>query len=146
MLVCVCVCVGVRGRGICFRITFQCSVVPLELISNTIFAIHVLYVHPNKVLEATAALELWLSSNRLRLNADKTQFIWHGGRAQLTKIGIAFLRARFPDVHFSDLVRDLGVTLDPVLSLSDHVNPISRTCLYHLRQLRTIRHSLFPTQ
>src|SRR5688572_4027210 len=41
-------------------------------------------------------------------------------------------------------VRNPGVTLDPVLSFSDHVNRISRTCLYHLRQIRTIRHSLSP--
>jgi len=97
-----------------------------------------------RVLEATTTLDLWMSSNRLRLNSDKTQFIWLGGRAQLAKIDMEFLRATFPDVHYTVSVRDLGITLDPVLSLSDHVNRISRTCLYHLRQIRTIRHSLSP--
>src|SRR5688572_31441537 len=85
-----------------------------------------------------------MSSNRLRLNSDKTQFIWLGGRAQLAKIDMEFLRTTFPDVHYSVSVRDLRVSLDPVLSFSDHVNRISRTCLYHLRQIRTIRHSLSP--
>src|SRR6218665_166406 len=31
---------------------------------------------------------------------------------------------------------------DPVLSLSDYVNRVSRSCLYYLRQLRSIRQSL----
>jgi hypothetical protein len=96
------------------------------------------------ILDATSALNQWMSSNRLRLNSDKTQYIWLGGRAQLAKIDMELLRTLFPDVHFSPTVRDLGFTLDPVLSFSDHVNRVSRTCLYHLRQLRTIRHSLSP--
>lgn len=50
--------------------------------------------------------------------------------------------AKFPDVHNSASVRDLGVTLDAVLSFLDHVKRISRICLYYLHELRTIRHSL----
>ena len=33
----------------------------------------------------------WLSSNRLRLNPGKTQFIWVGGRVQLSKIDLSIL-------------------------------------------------------
>ena len=54
---------------------------------------------------------------------------------------MTFLRARFPNVHYSASVRDFGVTLDPVLSFSGHVICISRTCLYHLHQICTIRHA-----
>ena len=95
-----------------------------------------------RILEASIALDQWLSSNRLRLNQDKTQFIWLGGRAQLTKINVDSLRLKFPNVHFLTSVRDLGFILDPVLSLSDHVNKLSRSCFYYLRQLRAIRQSL----
>ena len=28
----------------------------------------------------------WIKANRLKLNTDKTQFIWHGNRMQLTKV------------------------------------------------------------
>src|SRR5688572_13424665 len=45
-------------------------------------------------------------------------------------------------MHFSSSVRDLGFILDPVLSVSDHVNIVSRSCFYYLRQLRAIRQSL----
>lgn len=51
-----------------------------------------------------------------------------------------YLRTRFPDVHNSSSVRDL----DPARSFTDHGNRLSRTNLYHLRQLRTICHSLSP--
>jgi hypothetical protein len=95
-----------------------------------------------RILEASAALDRWLSSNRLRLNQDKTQYIWLGTRAQLAKIDTDSLCLKFPNVHFSSSVRDLGFILDPVLSLSDHVNSVSRSCFYYLRQLRAIRQSL----
>src|SRR5678815_2062763 len=54
-----------------------------------------------RVLEATTTLDLWMSSNRLRLNSDKTQFIWLGGRAQLAKI----------DMDFSALLSQTSTTL-----------------------------------
>ena len=36
---------------------------------------------------------------------------------------------------FSHAVRDLDLTLDQELSLSQHVNLVSRSCYYQLRQL-----------
>ena len=39
-------------------------------------------------------------------------------------------------------VRDLGVMIDNDLSLYCHVNHVTRTCFYHLRQLHVIRRSL----
>jgi len=67
-------------------------------------------------LEASDALHRWLSSNRLRLNQDKTHHIWLVSRAQLSKFDFDSLRLRYPNVHFSSSVRDLGFILDPVLT------------------------------
>ena len=83
-----------------------------------------------------------MSSNRLRLNQDKTRCIWLRSRAQLTKIDADYLHLQFPNVHFSYSVRDLGFILDPVLSLTDHINSVSRSCLYYLCQLHAMRQSL----
>src|SRR6218665_3333636 len=52
------------------------------------------------------------------------------------------LYIRFPNVHFSSSVHDLGFFLDPVLSLSDHVNSVTRSCFCYLRQLLLSRQSL----
>ena len=42
----------------------------------------------------------------------------------------------------STQVRDLGVQVDSNLSMSAHINHLTRTCFYHIRQLRTVRKSL----
>ena len=56
-----------------------------------------LYIHCDVTECATASaslsscieeLESWMTSNRLKLNADKTQFIWTGSRQQVAKMNI----------------------------------------------------------
>src|SRR6218665_3391303 len=42
------------------------------------------------------ALGSWMSSNRLRLNPHKTQFIWLGTRQQLAKLDMVALTSAFP--------------------------------------------------
>src|SRR6218665_1590702 len=46
---------------------------------------------------------------------------------------------------FSSMVRDLGVTLDHEVTFAPHLNSLSRSSHYQLRQLRTVAHSLTPT-
>ena len=82
-----------------------------------------------------ADLHRWMQSNRLKLNPDKTQFIWLLNRYQLQKIVHKLLSARFPGVVFQDSVIDLGVTLDGELTLSLHVRNTCRPGLYHLFDL-----------
>src|SRR6218665_3915660 len=66
---------------------------------------------------ATCALVAWMSSNRLRLNPSKTQYIWLGTRQQLAKLDIAAMAVSFPHTAFLLTVRDLGLTLDKQLPL-----------------------------
>ena len=91
---------------------------------------------------ATDTLSAWLSSNRLRLNPLKTQFIWLGTRQQLAKLDLNLLAAEFPLISFSTSVRDLGVILDQELTFTKHLSSLSRSCFYHLRQLRVVARSL----
>src|SRR6218665_2421477 len=85
-----------------------------------------------KMLLVSDVIGARLSSNGLRLNPGKTQFIWVGDRVQLSKIDLSILLERFPGVLFSTTVRDLGVTLDQELTLSRHVGSVCRSCFYHL--------------
>ena len=55
------------------------------------------------------------------------------------------LAAAFPDLTFSSVVRDLGVTLDQELTFAPHINRLTRNCFYQLRQLRTVSRSLTPS-
>src|SRR6218665_961694 len=91
------------------------------------------------------AFETWMSSNRLRLNSAKTQFIWLGTRQQLARLDMAALSDAFPILTFSSAVRDLGVTLDCQLTFATHINLLSRDCFCQLRQLRTVTRSLTPS-
>ena len=80
----------------------------------------------------------WMASNRLKLNEDKTQVIWLG---KLTENTLTLPNAT---VQFSTVVNDLGVQTDSQLSMSNHIAKLSRSCFFHLRQLRLIRQSLTP--
>jgi len=83
----------------------------------------------------------WMASNRLKLNEDKTQVIWLGTRHQVSKLTENTLTL---PVQFSTVVNDLGVQIDNQLSMSNHIAKLSRSCFFHLRQLRLIRQSLTP--
>lgn len=81
----------------------------------------------------------WMSSNRLKLNVDKTQFIWIGAPRQLQEVSNVQLMVDGVPVPTADTVKDLGVTLDAQLSFKNHVDSVVRSCYYQIRQLRSIR-------
>src|SRR6218665_975228 len=74
----------------------------------------------------------------LLLNPHKAQYIWLGTRQQLDKLDSESLSAEFPTFLFSTSVRDLGVILDQELSFGEHIAALTRSCYYHLRQLRVV--------
>ena len=83
-----------------------------------------------------------MASNRLKLNADKTQFIWLGSRQQLLKVEIDSIQLGSGSVSLKSSVNNLGVIFDSQLSMRDHVRHVCRSCFYQLRQLRVVRRSL----
>ena len=87
-------------------------------------------------------IEAWMSSNRLKLNTEKTQFTVLGTRHQLAKMTTASVLLKSDRIDISDSVTCLGVVIDQELSFAAHVRRLSSRCFYQLRQLRTIRHSL----
>jgi hypothetical protein len=99
-------------------------------------------VSADRLLRCIDDVDRWMSSNRLKLNADKTQFIWLGSPQQLVKVGHVRLTVGGVDVAPLDSVRDLGVTLDSKLTMKQHVDIVARSCFYQLRQLRSVRRSL----
>src|SRR6218665_1110892 len=84
-----------------------------------------------------------MSSNRLSLNPNKTQFIWFSTPQQLSKLDLPLLTERFPSFAFYSSVRNLGVVLDSTLTFSEHVANLTRSSYFHLRLLRAIRCSVF---
>jgi len=95
-----------------------------------------------RLADCIVQLDQWMSKNRLKLNADKTQLIWLGTRQQLTKLTVTQLRLTSSVVEFDSTVTDLGVVLDSQLSMQAQVAAVCRSCFYQLRQLRVVQRSL----
>ena len=83
-----------------------------------------------------------MSSNRLKMNADKTQVIRIRSRQQLAKVDIKEFQLLSANILFTTTVSNFGVHLDSQLTMQDHVAAMCRSCFFQLRQLRTIRSSL----
>ena len=105
--------------------------------------------HPSDALACVSKIQLivqevqtWMSSNRLRLNPEKTEFIWLGTGHARSKIDTEAIGLAFPNWKVQRVVRDLGVLLDEDLSMEEHVNSLCRSCFYQLRQIRVIRRNL----
>ena len=94
------------------------------------------------VVDCIAEMDRWMSSNRLKLNTDKTHFIWLGSRQQLLKVKIDSIQLGSGSVPLKSSVNNLGVIFDSQLSMREHVCHVCRSSFYQLRQLRVVRGSL----
>jgi len=89
----------------------------------------------NDKLQGTVVV--WMSANRLMLNVDKTEWLLVGSRRTLSSLDITrpVLQLGGNIVAAPDHVRLLGVDIVSDLSLDRHVNYVSASCFYRLRQM-----------
>ena len=87
-------------------------------------------------------IDEWMFTNRLQLNPDKTQLTCFGRRQQLAKIDKKHIQMGNTDVPIGSSAPSLGVHLDSGMTMLPHIQHISKTCYYQLRQLRSGRRSL----
>ena len=95
-----------------------------------------------RLLACIDSIRKWMSSNRLRLNPDKTEFIWLASSYHLRNIQQLPLAVGDVTINPSRTVRDLGVLFDNNLSLNEHVSRTISSCFFQLRQLKYIKRSL----
>ena len=84
----------------------------------------------------------WMTSNRLKLNTDKTQFLCAGARQQLAKVNVTSILLDGVNTELSDEVTLLGVVVDRELTFAPHIRRLAARCFYQPRQLRTVRRTL----
>jgi len=91
-----------------------------------------------------ASVSNWCASKRLQLNTKKTEVMWFGTAANLSKISSADKLIHIgPDtISPSPVIRDLGIFFDSQLSMKAHISRVARSCFYQLRRLRPIRRQL----
>jgi hypothetical protein len=90
-----------------------------------------------------AKVSTWMSSNLLSLNPNKTEFLIIGTPQQLSKLhkpSLAFDSNTIISPVTS--ARSLGVFFDNHLSFDNQITALSKSCFYHIRDLRRIRDTL----
>ena len=81
----------------------------------------------------------WISSNRLKLSASKTKFIWQSSTRHLARG--TFDPIIINDKTISHAVHDLGANIDSGINLSDHISRLKR----RRRAFSNSSTSVYPT-
>ena len=91
----------------------------------------------DKLSRCLEDIKRWLSTNKLKLNPDKTEFIVFGSKSQREKLNHSFpvniLGNLVSPVH---AVRNHGVWFDSDFSFYSHVMKVCKACFTHVRDLK----------
>jgi len=84
----------------------------------------------------------WMRSNRLQLNASKTEVLWCASARRQSQLPSDPLAVGSDLVSPIRRVRDLGIFIDADLTMRTQVSQTCSKCFAALRQLRSIRRSV----
>jgi len=84
-------------------------------------------------------VSVWMSSNKLKMNEDKTETIAIGTKSKLLQCKLKALTLQGADIPFSKTVRNLGIIFDESLSMEAQVSNLCKVIYFHLRRLCKIR-------
>ena len=85
-----------------------------------------------------------MKNSKLKLNADKTEFLIIGTSTQRAKLNGFFpTHILSQSITPAASVLNLGVTFDENFNFKQHISETCRCCFYHIRDLRRIRRFLF---
>ena len=85
----------------------------------------------------------WMNSNKLLLNPSKTEFLLIGTKQQRLKFSqLTTLSLGNDIIPVSSSARNLGFIFDSDMLFTDQINFLSKSCHFHIRDIRRIRHLL----
>ena len=85
----------------------------------------------------------WMTSNRLKLNPDKTEFLLMGSSSQRDKVKHSFpVDILGNSLSSAGQARNLGVAFDAELNYQAQIKSVVKSCNYYTRDIRRIRHLL----
>uniref|UniRef100_A0A8C1LVW7 Reverse transcriptase domain-containing protein n=2 Tax=Cyprinus carpio TaxID=7962 RepID=A0A8C1LVW7_CYPCA len=89
--------------------------------------------------ECLSELKDWFSSNFLQLNSSKTEILLVGSKNTISKSNISSLEINNCSVPLSNQVKSLGVIFDTTLSFESHINSVTRSAFFHIRNISRLR-------
>ena len=93
-----------------------------------------------KILEeCLCEIKLWMSSNFLKLNTNKTEIMLIGSRANLISFSHVSAHVGNDLIQSCDSVKSLGVKLQSNLSMEKFVNDKCRVISHYLRKLSKVK-------
>ena len=93
----------------------------------------------NGLQSCLASVQSWMSTNKLKLNPDKTEFLLIGNEWQRSKYLPMFpIELLGVETYPSKSARNLGVIFDKNFNFRSHISAICSSCIYHIRNLQRI--------
>ena len=91
---------------------------------------------PNGLQSCLASVQSWMSTNKLKLNPDETEFLFIVNERQwsMELFGVNTNPARS--------AWNLGVTFDKNFTFRLHISAVCSSCFYHMQDLQCIRRHL----
>ena len=85
-----------------------------------------------------------MSTNKLKLNPDKAEFLLIGNERQRSKylFPVFFIELLGVKTNPAKSARNLGVIFDKNFTFRSHISVVCNSCFHHMRDLRRIRRHL----
>lgn len=94
--------------------------------------------------QCISKIRIWMVKNKLKLNDDKTEFMLISSPHNKKQLHSLSINIGSEIVNSSSSARNLGVVMDSVLNMEDHITSVCRSCYFHLRNIGAIRKYLDP--
>ena len=91
------------------------------------------------IQDCISAISCWMDSNKLMLNADKTEVLIVGTASRIEQLDCDAIKILDTDISLQKSVKYLGVRMDQTLSMSDHISDVCRSSFLSLRRIGSIR-------
>lgn len=93
----------------------------------------------DKLNACVCAIQTWMATNYLLLNADKTEILLIGSQSARVSISSHVGSMNNVSVSASSTVRNLGVIFDEELSFKPHLRQICKNSFFHLQNIAKVR-------